>query len=682
MSHGSYGNDRERGGYAAGSYGGSYGGGHSSRGFGNSGYAGDGYGGGGLAGGYDGGYGGHGGGRGYGNGASYGGGSYGAGGYGGGGHSTGYGNVDGGYQGPGGGYGGGGGGGRDYRGGGGGDYRGGDYGADDRRDYGYSGGDRMSNLGSELRDLTYDDAMYASLPKFTKDFYMEHPDVVARSVDAVRDFRVQHQISVSSSGGLAVPKPCETFEEASFPDYVLDCVSRQGYTSPTPIQSQAWPVALSGRDVIGIAETGSGKTCAYILPAIVHINAQPYLNPGDGPIVLVLAPTRELAVQIREECSKFGASSRIKNTCVYGGAPKSGQLRDLEKGVEIVIATPGRLIDFLEKGQTNLRRVTYLVLDEADRMLDMGFEPQLRKIVGQIRPDRQTLMFTATWPKEVVSISREFLKENPVQINIGDLDLTANRNISQSIWVCDESEKKGLLFKKLDEMRRQAPERNMFPKTLIFVETKRGADEICGDLKYDGFPATAVHGDKGQNERDRALSEFRSGRTPIMVATDVAARGLGKYILADSGGYSGTFWIHCLPGILMQWCKCSLCPEGGPICLPSACQLVDVLEAACSMWSRLGCNVLNAMGFSLVHELCDDDGFYYANMNHKMMRRAKEPISRLCASDLFACFGLYLGLRGLLIGKWYLDIFVLFSFCKEFVMFPTYHFSCHSQFCA
>jgi len=156
-------------------------------------------------------------------------------------------------------------------------------------------------------------------------------------------------------------------------------VKKAGFTTPTPIQMQGWPMALSGRDMIGIAATGSGKTLAYLLPAVVHINAQPYLERGDGPIVLCLAPTRELAVQIQEETARFGHTSRIKSTCVYGGASKGPQARDLERGVEIVIATPGRLIDFLESGKTNLRRVTYLVLDEADRMLDMGFEPQVRE---------------------------------------------------------------------------------------------------------------------------------------------------------------------------------------------------------------------------------------------------------------------------------------------------------------
>lgn len=397
----------------------------------------------------------------------------------------------------------------------------------------------MNNLGQGLSDLQYTDALYASLPKFTKDFYMEHPDVTARSNEDVAAFRSKNEIVVQDTGDFGVPKPCQSFDEAAFPEYVLECVKRQGYQDPTPIQAQSWPIALSGRDVIGVAETGSGKTCAYILPAIVHINAQPYLDPGDGPIVLVLAPTRELAVQIREECQKFGQSSRIKNTCVYGGAPKGPQLRDIENGCEIVIATPGRLIDFLTQGKMNLRRVTYLVLDEADRMLDMGFEPQLRKIIGQIRPDRQTLMFTATWPKDVVSISREFLKENPVQVNIGTTDLKANKMIKQNVICCSDHEKSKILYEHLDGMRRTA---DSFPLTLIFVETKRGCDQICSDLQYDKFHAVAVHGDKSQGERDSALRAFKSGHTKILVATDVAARGLGTYLLH----FVSDFFCLCL----------------------------------------------------------------------------------------------------------------------------------------
>jgi len=196
-------------------------------------------------------------------------------------------------------------------------------------------------------------------------------------------------------------------------------------------------MALSGRDVVGIADTGSGKTLSFVLPAIVHINAQPHLARGDGPICLILAPTRELAQQIHEVAVKFGQSSHIKSTCVFGGAPKGGQARDLERGVEILIGTPGRLIDFLESRKTNLRRCTYLVLDEADRMLDMGFEPQLRKIVSQIRPERQTLMWSATWPKEIQALAAQFQNKDIIRVQIGSQALSANHRIRQIVDIVD-----------------------------------------------------------------------------------------------------------------------------------------------------------------------------------------------------------------------------------------------------
>merc|ERR1711988_1292622 len=184
----------------------------------------------------------------------------------------------------------------------------------------------------------------------------------------------------------------------------------------------------------------------------VHINAQPHLKRGDGPVMLVLAPTRELAVQIKEECDKFGGSSGIKNVCVYGGAPRGDQARSLREGVEIVIATPGRLIDFLESGTTNLRRVTYLVMDEADRMLDMGFEPQVRKICSQIRPDRQTLLWSATWPREVQSLARDLCREDPVHINVGSLETCANRSIRQYVEVIQAYEKPQRMRKLLERI--------------------------------------------------------------------------------------------------------------------------------------------------------------------------------------------------------------------------------------
>ncbi|KAI1355737.1 Phosphomethylpyrimidine kinase-domain-containing protein [Xylaria sp. FL0043] len=413
------------------------------------------------------------------------------------------------------------GGGRDYNGygnnghsnygsgGGGGGYGGGGYGGG-----GGGGGDRMSNLGAGLSKPNWD---LSKLPKFEKSFYKEDEAVASRPSSEVDRFRRDHQITVA---GHDVPKPVETFDEAGFPRYVMDEVKAQGFPAPTAIQSQGWPMALSGRDVVGIAETGSGKTLTYCLPAIVHINAQPLLAPGDGPIVLVLAPTRELAVQIQQEITKFGKSSRIRNTCVYGGVPRGPQIRDLSKGVEVCIATPGRLIDMLEGGKTNLRRVTYLVLDEADRMLDMGFEPQIRKIISQIRPDRQTLMWSATWPKEVRALAAEF-QTDFIQVNIGSMDLSANHRITQIVEVVSEGEKRDRMIKHLEKIMD-----NKENKCLIFVGTKRVADDITRFLRQDGWPALSIHGDKQQNERDWVLDQFKTNKSPIMVATDVASRGI------------------------------------------------------------------------------------------------------------------------------------------------------------
>ncbi|KAK5642147.1 hypothetical protein RI129_008314 [Pyrocoelia pectoralis] len=365
-----------------------------------------------------------------------------------------------------------------------------------------------------------------ALQPFRKNFYVPHMDIQNRSQAEIDSYRDEKAITVK---GTNVPNPSECFEETNFPDYVMQEIIRQGYAEPTPIQAQGWPIALSGRDLVGIAQTGSGKTLAYMVPAAIHINHQQRPQRGEGPIVLILAPTRELAQQIQQVARDFGAPSMIRNTCVFGGCPKGPQARDLERGVEIVIATPGRLIDFLEKGTTNLQRCTYLVLDEADRMLDMGFEPQIRKIITQIRPDRQVLMWSATWPKQVQALAEDFLVDY-VQINVGSLALSANRNIRQIIEVYEENEKENKLLSLLKEI---AADQNN--KIIIFVETKKKVDDITKCIRMEGYSAISIHGDKSQPERDYVLTEFRNGKASILVATDVAARGLDvedvKYVI-------------------------------------------------------------------------------------------------------------------------------------------------------
>jgi ATP-dependent RNA helicase DDX5/DBP2 len=349
------------------------------------------------------------------------------------------------------------------------------------------------------------------------DGYFKRPRVEAYANALTSDidsYRKQHEVTAL---GDNVPAPFMTFEAVGFPPDMLRELQSAGFKTPTPIQAQSWPIAMQNRDIVAIAKTGSGKTLGYLIPAFLHLE-QHRTNSRQGPTVLVLAPTRELATQIQDECVKFGRSSRITSTCVYGGAPKVPQLRDIERGADIVIATPGRLNDFLEVKKVSLRQVSYLVLDEADRMLDMGFEPQIRKIVNEIPVRRQTLMYTATWPKEVRKIAGDLLI-NPVQVNIGNTDeLAANKSITQNVEVVVPYEKQ----RRVEQiLRSQEPG----SKVIIFCSTKRMCDTLSRNLSRD-FGAAAIHGDKSQSERDFVLSQFRSGRTPILVATDVAARGL------------------------------------------------------------------------------------------------------------------------------------------------------------
>uniref|UniRef100_A0A1A9VU03 RNA helicase n=1 Tax=Glossina austeni TaxID=7395 RepID=A0A1A9VU03_GLOAU len=402
---------------------------------------------------------------------------------------------------------------------------------------GSSGGGNSDDF-SKLRDVTWSDMR---LPPFQKNFYQEHPKTRNRPHHEVERYRAAHQITLKGQA----PNPIQYFDEACFPDYCLNEIRRQRYNEPTPIQAQAWPIAMSGSNLVGIAKTGSGKTLAFILPAIVHINHQPPLQRGDGPIALVLAPTRELAQQIQSVANDFGSSAYVRNTCIFGGAPKTRQTQDLERGVELVIATPGRLLDFLSNGITNMQRCTYLVLDEADRMLDMGFEPQIRKILNQIRPDRQILMWSATWPREVRQLAEDFLGNNYIQVNIGSLELSANHNIRQYVDVCQEGDKGSKLKDLLSFIYDQSPHPG---KIIIFVATKKKVDELSRFINGFGVRVGSIHGDKSQLDRDNVLSDFRNGRANILVATDVAARGLDvdgiKYVINFDFPQSSEDYIH------------------------------------------------------------------------------------------------------------------------------------------
>lgn len=349
------------------------------------------------------------------------------------------------------------------------------------------------------------------------------------------NFDKYEDIPVDASGA-DVPNNIDTFEDICFTEIIQTNIKLTRYNRPTPVQKYAIPIINAKRDLMACAQTGSGKTAAFLVPILnnIYLNGPPKdmppTKPGSRrrmyPLALVLAPTRELALQIYEEAKKFAYRSRVRPCVVYGGADPMSQMRDLEQGCQLLVATPGRLLDMVDRGRIGLDCVKFLVLDEADRMLDMGFEPQIRKIVlTENMPgvgDRQTLMFSATFPKKVQELARQFLG-NYIYLTVGRVGSTSE-NITQKIEWVNEEDKRSFLLDLLSaaEVRRD----NTDALTLAFVETKKGADSLECFLEREGYPVTSIHGDRTQREREEALFNFRSGRAPILVATAVAARGL------------------------------------------------------------------------------------------------------------------------------------------------------------
>lgn len=330
----------------------------------------------------------------------------------------------------------------------------------------------------------------------------------------------------ASSKGTDIPEPLKRFDEVDWPESIRGNIALLGYTHPTPIQAHAIPVGLAGRDIMACAQTGSGKTAAYMLslmPKLVKLGPiemdKSALKVKVTPRCLILAPTRELAVQIFHECRKFTYRTGLRPVVVYGGKGLRFQINELIQGAEIVVATCGRFIDMLDRGVIGLEKCEFMVLDEADRMLDLGFEPQIRSIVeGYDMPstaNRQTLMFSATFPEDIQVLASDFLKEY-VFTTIGKVGSTTD-NITQRLIQCEDFEKMPKLFEVL--------EKDCQGNTLVFVKTKQGADELEDELSEQGINAVAVHGDRTQNDREFALKQFRSGRCRVLVATDVAARG-------------------------------------------------------------------------------------------------------------------------------------------------------------
>ncbi|KAL6061932.1 ATP-dependent RNA helicase ddx42, variant 2 [Balamuthia mandrillaris] len=334
------------------------------------------------------------------------------------------------------------------------------------------------------------------------------------SEEQVAECRTRLDIWVS---GRAPPRLGLKWDHFGFPSKLLKKIAKQGFTEPTPIQKQAIPTALAGRDILGLAKTGSGKTLAFLLPLLLHIVDQPELQPGEGPVGLIVAPTRELAHQIYIVAQKFSKLFGIRVAAVYGGINRYQQSKKLQEACAIVVCTPGRLIDTIKKRNISMQRVTYLVLDEADKMFDMGFEPQVRSIVGQIRPDRQTLLFSATLKPFVSRLTEEILT-NPVRITVGQVG-EANADVQQVVEVLEETKKWDWLAHRMAAFVNSG-------NVLIFVATKKAAEELAANLAKMGWNVAALHGDKVQSERNSIMSLFKSGKTPVLVATDVAARGL------------------------------------------------------------------------------------------------------------------------------------------------------------
>ncbi|KAJ2339250.1 ATP-dependent RNA helicase ded1 [Coemansia sp. RSA 2671] len=346
------------------------------------------------------------------------------------------------------------------------------------------------------------------------------------------NFEKYDDIPVDASG-RDPPAPITNFDDADLEPLLLENIKMSGYRVPTPVQKSSISYGRAGRDMMACAQTGSGKTGGFLFPILNESFRKGPCEPqgGDGrahyrsraarPIALILSPTRELTSQIFDEARKFCYRSWVRPCVVYGGADIVGQMRQMERGCDLLVATPGRLVDLIERGRVSLSNIRYLVLDEADRMLDMGFEPQIRRIVEKEDmpgvDSRHTLMFSATFPRDIQMLARDFLKDY-IFLSVGRVGATSE-NITQRIEYVEDEDKLSVL---LDILTSGDTTR----LTLVFVETKRMADRLSEDLLYSNIPASAIHGDRTQRERERALENFRTARTPVLVATAVAARGL------------------------------------------------------------------------------------------------------------------------------------------------------------
>lgn len=300
-------------------------------------------------------------------------------------------------------------------------------------------------------------------------------------------------------------------------DPIMQALAAEGYTMPTPIQAQSIPVVLSGKDLLGCAQTGTGKTAAFAIPILQMLHTSPVPGKHARPIqALVLTPTRELAVQIEESFAAYGKYTNLKQAVIYGGVPQSAQTKALREGVDILIATPGRLLDLINQKYISLQQIKFFVLDEADRMLDMGFIHDVRKIIKQLPSKKQTLLFSATMPTQIAELTKVLLR-NPATVEVTPVSTTAEK-VAQSIYFVNKNDKQSLLVHLLNDAN--------INRTLVFTKTKHGADRISKELNKLRLRADAIHGNKSQGARERALQDFKAGKLRVLVATDIAARGI------------------------------------------------------------------------------------------------------------------------------------------------------------
>jgi ATP-dependent RNA helicase RhlE len=300
-------------------------------------------------------------------------------------------------------------------------------------------------------------------------------------------------------------------------DPILRALAAEGYTMPTPIQAQSIPIVLSARDLLGSAQTGTGKTAAFAIPILQMLHGIPASPKGIRPIqALVLSPTRELAIQIGESFAAYGKHTNLRHTVIFGGVSQLAQTEALRKGVDILISTPGRLLDLINQRYISLQDIRFFVLDEADRMLDMGFIHDIKKIIARLPQQRQSLFFSATMPPQIQKLADTILK-NPVYVEVAPVSSTAEK-VNQAVYLVERTDKRRLLIHVLKEKGN--------PTTLVFTRTKHGADRVTKELNKYGVAAEAIHGDKSQNSRQRALSNFKNKDIQVLVATDIAARGI------------------------------------------------------------------------------------------------------------------------------------------------------------